>query len=147
MNIEEIIQSNFSNSTKSRMFRDYLERDNGNLDLLHYCGYYTALSIIELLDKYGAVTVDEKMAEDIHPYRHHYFTAWLVEDLIIQWDDTNLDCFKEKYHKPQSCVDKRFFRWWMYPKDLVKNQGHPHPLPFEYWSGLNPRPISSLLAN
>lgn len=129
MKLEKIIQSKYSNATKARMLLNYLDtikKKELSSKVYHYYRCYEALAIIQILEQ-ECQRVDESLA-DVYLFRLPHFTAWIREDIIYQWDDTNADDFLEKPESFPCCIDKRFNRWWVYPKKLLSQQTDSNPI-------------------
>lgn len=146
MNLQEIRRSPFTAATKSRMFLDYLnqldETNKAWQEAFHYYHCYEALAIIQILEQ-QCQQVDSAIAASVYLFRETYFTAWVREDMIYQWDDTNAKEFLQNPEEFSFCIDKRFERWWVYPKTLLNRPELPNPVSasLEALVNLKARPV------
>jgi hypothetical protein len=160
MQLDDVRQSCFSAQTKSWMMLDLWSQLNLHPDrpesseqelteLSAQHNYYQALGIVENLERMGErITPELAEEKELYLYRGFHFTAWLIgghfddPEMVVQMDDCSIDILRNPAIQCDSYVtDRRFRRWWVYPRDLIKNQHPPDPLTEDFLMNLEPRPV------
>jgi hypothetical protein len=165
MQLEDIRHSSFSAATKSKMLLDLWiqlyrqparpkssDRSLENLGVYHT--YYEALAIVENLDRLGQKISPELAEEkDLYLYRSTAFTAWLIgghfdpplndPEMIVQMDDCRIETLLDSAILPHCyATDKCFKRWWVYPRNLIRDQKPPNPITEDFLMNLMPSPVN-----
>lgn len=164
MQLDDVRQSCFSAATKSQILLDlwdqlYRQPDRPEsseryLDELNvYSKYYRALGIVENLDHMGQrITPELAEEKELYLFRGFAFTAWLIggrakppipdPEMIVQMDDCSVDILLDPTITPHRYVsDKRFGRWWVYPRNLIRDQMPPNPITEDFLMNLMPNPV------
>lgn len=164
MDLDDVRASSFSAATKSRMLLDLwchvyrqpekTESSERYLEELNvYYKYNRALGIVENLDHMGQrITPELAEEKELYLYRRFAFTAWLIggrakppipdPEMIVQMDDCSDDILLDPSITPHRYVtDKRFGRWWVYPRNLIKDQIPPNPITEDFLMNLMPNPV------
>jgi hypothetical protein len=164
MQLNDVRQSCFSAATKSQMLlnlwgqlyhqSDRTESSEHDLEELNvYYKYYRALGIVENLDRMGQRISPELAKEkELCLYHSFPFTAWLIggrfnqhlddPEMIVQMDDCSVDILLDPAIPPYHYVpDKRFGRWWVYPRNLINDQKPPEPITEDFLMNLMSNPV------